>query len=72
MSVGKKQENRQPFETIAGNQKSACTLPSKLFTEKKAVAEDDLPEIEYMPPPQPEEEHDTASSLPYCGKYIMI
>ena len=53
---------RQPLGNLSnevdrnGLSQKKSTLPSKLFTEKTVtIAEDGLPEIEYMPPPHTED-----------------
>ncbi|XP_019864512.1 PREDICTED: uncharacterized protein LOC109593843 [Amphimedon queenslandica] len=55
---------RQPLGNLSnevdrnGSSQKKSTLPSKISTEKKAaaIAKDDLPEIEYMPPPHTEDD----------------
>lgn len=54
---------RQPLGNLSnevernGSSQKKSTLPSKISTEKKAVeiAKDDLPDMEYMPPPHTED-----------------
>lgn len=68
---------RQPLGNLSnevernGSSQKKSTLPSKISTEKKAVeiAKDDLPDMEYMPPPHTED-HDTDFEEPEYLKNI--